>query len=303
MMSTNHYRIGLIVALAAALCGPSLAIAQQGERHYEHAYSRFDVDFPGGTLSEYVEALRKARPDGAVNIVVMPTAKGLPVPPVRLVAVTVEAAIQILEGPYTTDDGLSAEVEVRTYRIGDSPDMVMKILAQTETWRIRSAVWSVEAALAYGQTAEKLLEAVEAARSLFPTKAEISYHPPTGLLIARGTDEQLDLVRDVLEQLIDGAERRNEEMDSIRRDIDELEADRFRVTMEMRVAEKELYVARVVLERLVKINEMPEEIAHAELDVTRAAAERMIREQEGERLSGRIARSREALKRYETVRE
>ena len=86
MICNHRHPIGLILAALTVSCGISPILAQQGERGYAHANSRFDVDFPGGALSDYVDALRKARPDGAANIIVMPAAKGLQVPPVRLVA-------------------------------------------------------------------------------------------------------------------------------------------------------------------------------------------------------------------------
>ncbi|MCH7873270.1 MAG: hypothetical protein IID33_16365, partial [Planctomycetes bacterium] len=208
MNSRNRNRIGLILALAAASCGLSPAIAQQRRQYDENP--RFDVDFPGGTLSDYVGAVRSASPDGAVSIVVWPDALALHVPPIKLVGVTVVPAMQVLEGPYTTDDGLRAEVKVRAHYSSGSGTAI-QVVADIKSRKVSSAVWSVEEALIYGQTAEKILEAVEAAFSLFPTKAEISYHPPTRLLIVRGTQEQRLLVREMLKPLIDGALRRRED--------------------------------------------------------------------------------------------
>ncbi len=307
MISRNRHRIGLLVALATASCGLSPAIAQQGRQQDENPPARFDVDFPGGTLSDYVDAVRKASPDGVANIVVMPEAKGLGVPPIKLVAVTVEAAIQILQGSYTTADDRRAEVSVKIYPIGDSSDLVMKVVAKVESKLFFSSVWSVEEALAHGQTAEELLEAVEAARSLFSKKAEISYHPPTGLLIVRGTREQTDLIHDVLEQLIRGAERRNMEMDSIRRNINELKVDQHRVDAEMRISQKEAEGAEVFLDQMMKRLELhqvsQEVVAQADLQNMRAETELMMREQESHRIGVRLKTLRKALKRYESQRE
>ena len=306
MNRTNRNAIGLIVTLLA-LSPLTPRVEAQMREGYAHAHSRFDIQFPGGRLSEYVDTLRQARPDGAANIVVMPNARNLPIPPITLVAVTVQAAMEILEGPYELDDGRRAEVSVRSYNIGDSPDLVMKVIAEFEFHSIRSAVWSVEEALANGQTAEELLGAIEAVVSLFNKKADISFHPPTRLLIARGTDEQLDLVREALDQLIRGAEHRHEELTSLHEQIYDLEADQFRYAAEMNVAQKETSVAKAFLDRMVRSREADavsqEEVAQAELQVTRAEAERIMHDQELRRIKARLKRLRDALKRYETPTE
>lgn len=307
MNPTHRNRIGLVVALLAVLPLMPRVQAQEGDRGYTHAHSRFDVDFPGGKLSEYVDAVRRARPDGAANIVVMPNAENLAIPPITLVGITVEAAIKILEGPYEMSDGRGAEVQVWSHNIGDSPDLVMKVVAELEFRSVRSAVWSVEEALASGQTAEELLGAVEAVVSLFNEKADISFHPPTRLLIARGTDEQLDLVREALDQLIHGATRRNQELSSIHRQIEELERDQYRVTAETDVARKEVEVAGVYLDKMIRNLKAEaasqEDVAQYELEVTRAKAELMMYEHELHSIAVGLKRLKEGLKRYETSKE
>lgn len=306
-MNVNHRnRIGLLVAVLAVSPLSSLVQAQE-KPHYTHANTRFDVDFPGGTVSDYIHVIRKSSADGAANIVVMPEATTLTVPPIKLVAVTAQAAIQILEGPYTTADGLSAEIRVDSYDIGDSPDLVMKVIAEVERQEIRSAVWSVEEALARGQSVEELLGAVEAVVALFHKKADISFHPPTRLLIARGTSEQLDLVRDALSQLIDGAERRQEKRSWIRDRIDSREADLYRTKAELGVSSKEFEATSVVLNRITKgMKEglyRPEDHAQHEIEVARAEAEMLMRQHEIIRIEKKLKNLRDDLNRYTSDKE
>ena len=308
MISIHRHAIGLLLALLTATYGVPPTIAQPGDRSYQHPNSRFDVDFPGGTLEEYVASIRKARTDGAANIVVMPNAKNLAIPPIKLVGVTVGAAISILEGPYQLESGRFAEVDVRSYEIEDSEDRVIKIMAHFERPSIRSAVWSVEEALAHGQSADELLGAVEAVVALFHQKADISFHPPTRLLIARGTDEQLDLVREALSELINGAERRHEKITSLRDRINDLQNDRFRVEAELKVSGKEVEAAVLVLARRVKsLDEgqfmKPKERAHLEIQVVRLEARLIMGEQELHQIDRQLKSLKDDLKLYDTNRE
>jgi hypothetical protein len=253
------------------------ARAQRSSPRYEHQYSRLDLDFPGGTVAEYLERVRQGRPDGAANVVVMPEAKALRVPPVTLVAVTVEAAVQLLEGPYSLPDGREARISVASYTIGDSSDLVMKVMAECEPVSIRASVWNVEEALTNGQDAEELLGAIEAVLSLFPEKAEVSYHPPTRLLIARGTDEQLDLVREAIDQLTDSAQSRRERIESLSEELDEWERELHEVTGEIKVAEKTLSIAKAQFTKAAKRHEegivRVDAVAEAELGVIQVETE------------------------------
>ena len=306
-MNLNHcIRIGLFVGMLA-VSPLSSRVQAQDKPHYTHANTRFDVDFSGGTVSSYIDQIRKASADGAANIVVMPEAKTLPVPPIKLVAVTAQAAIQILEGPYRTAGGLRAEIRVDSYDIGDSPDMVMKVIADVEMYSIRSAVWSVEEALARGQTAEELLGAVEAVVALFHNKAEISFHPPTRLLIARGNSEQLDLVREALSQLIDGARRRQDELSIIRDRIDSEEAGLYRTKAELSVSIREFEATSVVFDRITKgMNDglySPDDHAQHQIQMARAEAEMLMRRHDIARIEAKLKSLRDNLKRYESEKE
>src|SRR5262245_31120231 len=70
----------------------------------------FDVHFKGGTLAEYVDAVRQASGNTA-NVVVMPAAAEIPMSEVHLTSVSALSAIMSLNNVY--DLGLSRTVWVR----------------------------------------------------------------------------------------------------------------------------------------------------------------------------------------------
>ncbi len=300
--------IGLVVVLPLIAAWAAPTYAQRSDKKYEHQYSRLDVEFPGGTLSEYVDQLRQSRPDGAANVLVMPNAEKLLVPPVTLVAVDVEAAVRMLEGMYVLPDGRKARVDVQSYSIGDSPDLVMKITAEYDQIDIRASVWNLTEALMNGQTAEELLGAVEAVLSLFPEeKAKVSYHPPTRLLIARGTDEQLDLVREAIDELTEGAERRRDRIEDLRNDIGEHEEELQMLVGEMKIAEQVLSLAKLRLSRSKDRFEegavAPENVAGSQIPVTRNEAHLDNLKMRSARIQAKLDSLKEALKKLEEPRE
>ena len=307
MKTRNRIVMGLVATLPLVAAWPSQAQMPQSDRKYEHQHSRFDVQFPGGTLQEYVERIRQARPGGAANVVVMPNARPLEVPPVTLVAVTVDAAVQFLEGSYVLPDGREAEVEVTGYAIGDSPDLVMKVAAEYESLDICTSVWNVEEALMAGQSAEELLAAVEAVLSLFPERAKISFHPPTGLLIARGINEQLNLVREAIEELIESAEERRDRIESLHDRIASLEIELQHRAGEIKVAQQQFALAKIRHAKTMGLREdgliTPEEAAEAELWMTRAEADLDNHRLHHSGLQTKLESLREALKKLEQPRE
>jgi chromosome segregation ATPase len=171
---------------------------------------------------------------------------------------------------------------------------VIKIEAETDTEPPRAAVWNVEGALRAGQSTEELLGAVEAILSVFKQRAEVSFHPPTQLLIARGTDEQLDLVREAVEELTSRAEQRYEELEDIREDIEALEEQVHAMAAEMRMAEQEHKVAQTRLARMMKQHELNnvtlEEVSETELEVTRTETHLKIVADRQERAKRRLER-------------
>ncbi len=290
-----HLVIGTMTALTLMAGQVDGAWAQTSgtDAGYEHQDSRLDVSFSGGKLIDYVESIRRSRPKGAANIVVMPNAKELQVPPITLVAVTVEAAVRLLEGAYTLPNGAFSEVDVETYEIAGTTDMVFKVTAQYETLEIRSSVWSLDSVLTDGHSEAELLGAVDVVLSLFSNKAEIKFHPPTRLLIARGTDEQLDLVREVIEQLISSAEQKRDRIRVLRLNIENLMDQQQERQSAMIDEDASLVEEKHTLDMILQQNSRGE---LAEVEVIEARGELKRAQAQYVRVKGHLNRIKEHLK-------
>ena len=166
------------------------------------------VKFAGGTVTEYIEALVKAKKAGTINVVVAPEAAEVPMPPVTLTKVTVSAAIDLVDGRSAGPPGRYIKLGVRhmpqyaeealpTYQI--SADV-----RGTERPRTNASVWTI-ANLLRGDIfdADDVLAVIETAMDILQSTDEpiIRFHKETGLLIARGDQAQLSTIDDVLEQL------------------------------------------------------------------------------------------------------
>ena len=158
-----------------------------------------------------------------------------------------------------------------------------------------------------GWVAEELLGAVEAVLSLFSQKAEVSFHPPTRLLIARGAHEQLDLVNETIEQLVSSAERRRDEVESIRRDIREVQEELSEATGEIRIAKQTVELAATRLASAKKMRERGDApadvVAEAQLEVISTETQLDVQQAHRKRLQDRLDGLKEALKRWEQPRE
>ncbi len=250
----THLLIGLVLALTM-LTGPvEAAFAQDSvfEDVVEHQPTRLDVNFPGGKLIDYVSTIRSALPKGVVNIVVMPNAQAIEVPPMSLVAVTVNAAVLLLEGTYTLPDGRRAEIGVLSYKIEGTTDMVFKVTVVYLIRDIMSSVWSLEEVLSDGQSERELLGAIDVVQSLFSDKAEIKYHPPTRLLIARGTREQLKLAGKVIDQLIHGVKNKRARIDELKNTIEDLMVQQHEFSTQLIDMDAELKQKKFILDQEIK---------------------------------------------------
>ncbi|TVQ59841.1 MAG: hypothetical protein EA379_09745 [Phycisphaerales bacterium] len=164
--------------------------------------ARFDLDFPGGTVEEYVAAIRRAHPPA--NIVVLAGAGAWGLPPVRLQNVTVAASLDTIQQEVMHPDGGMSLLTMRESRVlgGDEPVYTMSFNSMGRAPKVRTRVWTISSHIAAGITPSALLGAVEASLELDPSASTIRYHEPTALLIVRGTEDQLDVVEHVLVEVI-----------------------------------------------------------------------------------------------------
>lgn len=210
-------------------------------------FRHFDLDFAGGSLEQYISAVRKAH--GAANIVLVGDYKDIAVPAVTLRHVTLDAATRLIGGSIESVDR-NEYVKVEPVMIEGSSDRAYRVSAMTHdrSSAATSAVWSVAENINAGFKIDDLLGAVQVALSTFPTKATIRFHEPTSLLIVRGTKEQIALTSETLGQLKGDALRQVDMLESLRNRIRSLEAFREKAEIEVRIAAKRHEVAKKTLE-------------------------------------------------------
>lgn len=163
----------------------------------------FDVEFGGGTIARYVDAVRQAA--GGANIVVKPEAAGLRLPTIAMRGVTVETALAVLQEQIHDDPNMqvvlsnSQAVDPRTGRRRSSSGHPAFVIGAQSMAQARGGygapkqtrIESLARIIEEGRfSAEKALDAVEAAvRSTgFLEETTLAYHEPTSLLIVTGPE-------------------------------------------------------------------------------------------------------------------
>lgn len=183
--------------------------------------SLFDLDFPGGTLAQYVDAVRDvAHP---VNIVARASVVPVRIEPVEFRNVSVDAALRFVEGRYTLPDGSLVQVNLQTASSGrQAPGggdelMIYKLEGDRKSVRhdaeTRSHVWSLAPILDEGQDPKDVLAAIEALLDLQdgePAPARLRFHRETQLLLARAEERQLGVIDELLRELFEQKSRKEE---------------------------------------------------------------------------------------------
>lgn len=167
----------------------------------------FSVEFPGGTVADYIEAVRKAA--GDVNVVILGNVRDIPMQPVRLAGVDAQSALQVLNETPRVQKGRGVEVRVSHEPPNSADELplftVHSSLDVQESPRVqKSMVFSVAEILNQDVKAEDLLTAVQTALELLGDDyepAQIKFHEATGLIIARGHPNQMQDVYEVLDRL------------------------------------------------------------------------------------------------------
>lgn len=221
-MKTPLWTAAGVVAAIVTIAAPGSAPAQPPAAPAERARPSLpviDLSFPGGTVTDYVAALRKATPDA--NVVIAPGAGEATVPAVTLRHVTVPAALDVLRGRVRTGAGVAVEIEivhVPSYSTDERPTYAVRAheAGGAAGPRASTHVWTVSALLGADLTSRTLLSAIETALDVVGgSKPDVRFHEDTGLLIARGNEEQIDVITSVIDEL-QGARRERETEEALR---------------------------------------------------------------------------------------
>ena len=166
------------------------------------------VQFPGGTLAEYLEAIRNAA--GGANVVLAaPEARKVSLPSIRLNSVAVGAAVRVVAGEVRVD-GLSLRIHVEEIGPSDEGEQPIYRVSAVRQGRPPSTdvmVWTLAGLLTEETKAEDVLTAIETSVGLLGEKyepAQVRFHEATGLLLACGEHQQLAAIDNVVDGLRNG---------------------------------------------------------------------------------------------------
>lgn len=214
------------LALSGGAIAQSNSAGQRGGSIQQQADPAFvDLDFRGGNAAEYIEALRKAAGD-KVNVVVMDQVDAVSVPAVRLRGVDFASAIGILNGESSETDSAYVKLDVRAIEpssiggpIAGVSRRVFKVTAEMrpkgpDLRSQMSSIWSVVDLLGSGFSADDISTAISSALDLMLDGAEpanIRFHEETGLIMAFGSHQEIEVVSNVIDQLRVAASQRYEQ--------------------------------------------------------------------------------------------
>ncbi len=188
-------RILLIAATYLTLVYP--AVAQSQAVQPKDGQGWVSIDFPGGSLADYVDLLHKSCPE--LNVVVNSDAADLAIQPIELRNVRPESTIAILERLYPQQldvSGLGGEFSVVVIGCVDSDSAGFR----TEIVSIRGLLEGP-----HGIPLDQIMAVIESALSLDAAGADmkpiIRVHKETGMLMLKASERDLDTVAAVIEQL------------------------------------------------------------------------------------------------------
>lgn len=233
-MRSIAHRTWLPIALALALQGaaPDLSHAQPGggPKPSEQAQT-ISIDFPGGTLEQYVEALKAAAPE-TVNIVIRGDASGFNVDPIQLRGVGLDASLRMLEGGYQSDPATNENVRLSIVSYpGDASggEPIFVLVPQRAPWPPTGRASPQRDILVLSLKelttslpgdppevvvpAETVLTAVETALGVAganDSETKVKFHAESGLLILAGSPEVLGAANSVVNSIRDDIRERRD---------------------------------------------------------------------------------------------
>jgi len=207
MSMTRYARIALLAATLAFCSNHALAQVAASPGGQPSAASALTLDFPGGTAADYIGALRKASPNA--NIVVLGDLARIRMAAVQLKNVDVHSALLVLDRLPQDQGSFIAKVNVEN--VASSQD-VPDVFTVTADIRDRgnppgvqqTTVISMADLLGENLKSSDALTAIQTALGLIASggePAQIKFHEETGLLICRGSPEQIENIEQVIRQL------------------------------------------------------------------------------------------------------
>jgi len=180
----------------------------------------FSVEFAGGSVQDYLGAIRAAFP--GANVVGSDGLDQFSLPPISLRDVTIAGALQPLEQVASNgDSGTGIKVwfanGVASVAVYESGDAIFVEDEGPHEPEIVTRIWNVTSlTTGGGMTIADITGAIETAVSIASdAKPEIRIHEPTGTLVVKGLDTQLDIIDEVIGKLEETAVARENLRDRI----------------------------------------------------------------------------------------
>ena len=213
---------------------PDLLLQLNRNLNQRDPQALINVEFQGGTVAEYVAAVRTAadKVGTDVNVVVPADAQVITVPPLSMRGVSVQTSLTSLASAFPRNSAYWFEVRAFSQSVDEAesfaiefenrtrpgmvvqPGMSGQLPAQAKPGTVLTEVFTVrdiiEAPPGFADTdstrlsKDNLLRAVDAAFSLQGVQdvaPEVLFHAESGLLIVRGAREQVELAKAILERI------------------------------------------------------------------------------------------------------
>ncbi len=200
---------------------------EQTRKQEEAAAARLlTVNFPGGTIGQYVEALRKASTGGSANIVVSDRSSKVPISSINLKGVDIGVAVSAIPAAYSGPRGawhielvlpagsqyVGVDSTARTYSVD------FETLSEFRRDDLKVESFSLGRLLNPTGSAKPeadprvVLTAIETGLHLLIAEGDpqpdLKFHPDSSLLFVRGTGAEVDLVKSVISRMSEEAVRR-----------------------------------------------------------------------------------------------
>lgn len=259
----------------------------------------FSLDFPGGTLRDFANAVRRANVQA--TLIVDEIAANFRLPALEMRQVDLETAGAIVEVIANPPEGRDGQVHVHSWGIAGSLETAVAIRGRymTEGSRQTVHVWSLAEHLQAGMNADDLLSGVEAAVGAVGDGGAIRFHAPTAMLIVRGGPDQVSAADQAVGRMLEVGERSERSENNLRANLQAYQERLLELEAEARIGAKRVEIAQM---RAEEVREQVDsglasevQFAEAELEVVAAEAELQQALRSIDRLGESIRSLRERL--------
>lgn len=203
MLRTRTIICGILLAAAVS----AASVAQSPSNPMQTGTSLVSMKFPGGSVADYVIALKKAA--GNVNIIAAIETGEVSMPAVDLTNASLDSALSVLDGRTAQLPDRHIKLQLRTDGTGKPNEQSVYTVEALVQGRlvdghIIQRVWSVKAILDEGTKANDLLTAIQTSLDLLNDAvkpAQLKFHEATALIIARANPNQIDAIEQIIGQM------------------------------------------------------------------------------------------------------